>query len=152
VFATYHSDQPFQRQTSGLSNQKLIMAPPAIIDEDEEYASSEDSDFAPDNAPIVAESESEDSEGEEPAESTSVKKPKAKPAKRKRGEEEAEDVGYENSGDEEIIGKGLKAKKRKAKKGQDEDDEGGEGGFVRTRAMKALAYALYSSFMVKNIG
>jgi hypothetical protein len=53
--------------------------------------------------------------------------------------EEAEDVGFENSGDEEIVERGLKRQRKKGRKGQEDEDEGGEGGFVKTRRMAALA-------------
>ncbi|RDL39372.1 SWR1-complex protein 5 [Venustampulla echinocandica] len=113
--------------------------PPELIPDDEEYASSEDSDFAPDAAPVRDDEEvSSDSE----LEAESVKT--TKPAKRKRGTdaEEAEDAGFENSGDEAIIEKGKKRRKKKGKKGKkgnDEavEDEGGEGGLVKTRSMRA---------------
>lgn len=129
----------------------ITMAPP-ILDEvvdDENYASSEDEDFVPDEAPAAvasaSESESEpegEGEGETPAEAK-----KGKPAaKRKRGKqaaaggEDAEDIGFENSGDEAIIGKGLKKQRRRRRRGEEEEeDEGGEGGFVKTRRMAAAA-------------
>jgi len=115
--------------------------PPTLEDvEDEDYASSEDEDFVPEAAPAAASaSASEDSQSE--AEDATVTK-KAKPTKRKLvngQDEEAEDVGFENSGDEAIIGKGLKKQRRKKRRGEEEDDEGGEGGFVKTRRMAAQA-------------
>lgn len=117
------------------------MAPSVAIEnveDDENYASEEDSDFAPDRAPKGEDLASEASESEDEVETNTTKKSK-KSKKRKRGDDEAEDVGYDNSGDEAIIGKGLK-KSRKAKKGDiEKEDEGGEGGFVRTRAMMAAA-------------
>lgn len=109
--------------------------PPTPIDEvegDEEYASEEDSDFAPETV-RRDESASEDSEDD----IEESKDAKRKSIKRKR-EQDAEDVGYDNSGDEAIIGKGLKKSKR-SKKGADDNDDSGEGGFVQTRAMKAAA-------------
>lgn len=120
------------------------MAPPVIDDvEDENYASSEDDDFVPDDAPAAVASASEsESEGEADAEPAAAKK--GKPAvKRKRGKqpagEDAEDIGFENSGDEAIIGKGLKKQRRRRRRGEEEEDEGGEGGFVKTRRMAAAA-------------
>ncbi|KAL2074955.1 hypothetical protein VTL71DRAFT_8735 [Oculimacula yallundae] len=110
--------------------------PPELIPDDEEYASDEDSDFAPDAAPAPdAESSDEESEADEPA--TITKQPQ--PKKRKRGDdEEAEDVGFENSGDEAIMKEGSKSKRKKGKKNKDEiEDEGGEGGLVKTRSMRA---------------
>jgi hypothetical protein len=115
--------------------------PPELIPDEEEYASEEDSDFAPDSAPAKEDAESSDDEAEpEPEE---VKAPKS--TKRKRGpDDEAEDAGFENSGDEAIIEKGLKRQKKKSKKDKDvEDDEGGEGGLVKTRSMRAAAYVTF---------
>lgn len=109
--------------------------PPELIPDDEEYASEEDSDFAPDAEPAPdAESSDEESKAEEPA---AIAKPQAN--KRKRGdEEEAEDVGFENSGDEAIMKEGTKSKRKKGKKSKEEvEDEGGEGGLVKTRSMRA---------------
>ncbi|TAQ86089.1 hypothetical protein B7494_g5584 [Chlorociboria aeruginascens] len=113
--------------------------PPDLLPSDEEYASSEDPDFAPEALPLQA-SGSEASESESEAEpAPSVKKPKSTKRKRnkERPDQEAEDVGFENSGDEAIIEKGLK-RKRKKRKNADEEDEGGEGGLVKTRSMRAL--------------
>jgi hypothetical protein len=116
--------------------------PPEIIPDDEEYASSEDSDFAPEVAPVVASDASSDEEsdvGESPVKEP--KKTKTNPAKRKRGEDaEAEDAGFENSGDEAIIEKGLKRQRRKKGKDVQDDDEGGEGGLVKTRSMRAQEF------------
>ncbi|KFY30629.1 hypothetical protein V493_01787, partial [Pseudogymnoascus sp. VKM F-4281 (FW-2241)] len=129
------------------------MAPPPVIDdvEDDNYASSEDEDFVPDDAPaaVASASESEsEAEAEEEA-AAAVAAPAAKKgkpaAKRKRvkqaaGGEDAEDIGFENSGDEAIIGKGLKKQRRRRRRGEEEEeDEGGEGGFVKTRRMAAAA-------------
>jgi hypothetical protein len=128
---------------------------PALIDvvDDEDYASSEDSDFAPETAAdIETAAASEDSEPESDGAEQQQAKPK-KPVKRKRAaqNEEAEDVGFENSGDEEIVGKGLKKQRRKRRKGEQDDDEGGEGGFVKTRRMAALAYvSLIDHFQMRS--
>ncbi|KAH6702014.1 bucentaur or craniofacial development-domain-containing protein [Leptodontidium sp. MPI-SDFR-AT-0119] len=110
--------------------------PPELIPDDEDYASEEDSDFAPDAAPAPdAESSDEESEADEPAVVTKQPQPK----KRKRGDdEEAEDVGFENSGDEAIMKEGSKSKRKKGKKSKEEvEDEGGEGGLIKTRSMRA---------------
>lgn len=122
--------------------------PPELIPDEDEYASEEDSDFAPDA--VVAEDKDASSDEESEAEDTTntvAAKPKPKSAKRKRGEEEAEDLGSENSGDEAIIGAGEKERrkrKKKAKKGGvvdvEEDDEGGEGGLIKTRSQRAQEY------------
>jgi hypothetical protein len=106
--------------------------------DEEEYLSSEDSDFAPDVHQTTALSSPSSSDTEDDRDPT-IKKP----SKRKQPQE-AQDLGFENSGDEAIIGKANK-KRRKKGKGKDverqdeEDDEGGEGGFVKTRAMRAAA-------------
>ncbi|KAB8297141.1 hypothetical protein EYC80_002523 [Monilinia laxa] len=112
--------------------------PPELIPSDDEYASSEDEDFAPDAAP--AQEESSESEAEDEDSTVVIDKPKKKTTKRKRGDdEEAEDAGFENSGDEAIIERGLKRRKKKGKKGgkDEEGDEGGEGGLIKTRSMRA---------------
>jgi hypothetical protein len=122
--------------------------PPELVPDDEDYASEEDSDFAPDAAPAQASDASSDEESE--AEDEVKAKPKS--AKRKRGQnEEAEDAGFENSGDEAIIEKGLKRQKKKGKKGKDGDDdeeEGGEGGLIKTRSMRAQE-CVFSIFVVR---
>ncbi|KAH7328438.1 bucentaur or craniofacial development-domain-containing protein [Stachybotrys elegans] len=98
-------------------------------DDDEQYESSQDSDFAPDTAPAAASDQSEsEAEDDEP------KQKKRAPV----GEPEAGDAGYDNSGDEAIIERGLK--RRKKGKGNDaiaDDDEGGEGGLIKTRSQRA---------------
>jgi hypothetical protein len=124
-----------------------------LLDEDSDYASSEDSNFAPDEVPQAAGSGSSDSDSESEAENDtddvkSAKEQKIKgvtrTVKRKRDKiEGAEDVGFENSGDEEIVEKGLKRRRKRGKKSnedEDDDGEGGEGGFVRTRRMAMLAW------------
>ncbi|TVY29290.1 SWR1-complex protein [Lachnellula hyalina] len=116
--------------------------PPELIPDESDYASSEDSDFAPDAAPVDDAGGAESSDDEQDVVEEAVKKP----AKRKRGQanqEDAEDAGFENSGDEAIIERGLKRQRKKGKgKKSDEveveaDDEGGEGGLVKTRSMRA---------------
>lgn len=114
------------------------MPPDHLIIDDSDYASEEDSDFAPEVAAPIASDESSASESE--AESSSDKTVK-KPKKRKRAtahNEEAEDVGFENSGDEEIVERGLKRQRKKGRKILEDEDAGGEGGFVKTRRMAAL--------------
>jgi len=118
--------------------------PPELIPDDSDYASSEDSDFAPDAAPVDDAGGAESSDDEPDVVEEAVKKP----AKRKRGqanEEDAEDAGFENSGDEAIIERGLKRRRKKGKGRKSDaveveveaDDEGGEGGLVKTRSMRA---------------
>ncbi|KAK0669652.1 bucentaur or craniofacial development-domain-containing protein [Cercophora samala] len=112
------------------------MAPPEVDPLEEEYVSEEDSDFAPedDNAPAAEESSASADEDED-----ATAKPTAK-RKRPAGDDAAEDAGFENSGDEAIISKGLKKKKRKQTK-EDVEDEGGEGGLIKTRAQRAVEKA-----------
>ncbi|CAK7221141.1 swr complex subunit [Sporothrix curviconia] len=105
----------------------------AVMD-DENYASSEDSDFAPDNAPDAASAADSDSEGEANDREEAPKTQQAQRAAAKKGADEAEDVGYENSGDEAIIGKG---KKRRRRHGDSDGEDGGVGGFVKTRHQRA---------------
>lgn len=113
-------------------------------EDDSDYASAEDHDFNPDATSKDDASDSED----DSAPAAQIESETKKPTKRKRAKvdngdgQEAEDVGFENSGDEAIIGKGLKKAKRRKRKGEESEDEGGEGGFVRTRRMAALAYVL----------
>lgn len=105
-----------------------------LIDEDEQYASSEDSDFAPDAAPAQ---DSEQSDSEDEAAGSD------RPSKRQRTEGGQGDAGYDNSGDEAIIKRGEKKKRKKGKDktGLDaEDDEGGEGGLIKTRRQRAAEY------------
>ncbi|KAJ3571136.1 hypothetical protein NPX13_g5483 [Xylaria arbuscula] len=121
------------------------MAPEPIIDEDD-YASEEDSDFAPGGATADhglgsgSESESEASLDR----STTAAKPK-----RKRTSAEAVEGDFENSGDETIIRKGQKRqKKAKRTDGDIEEDEGGEGGLIKTRSQRALEKAERKSHAV----
>ncbi|KAI1100407.1 BCNT-domain-containing protein [Jackrogersella minutella] len=109
------------------------MAQEPLLDED--YASDEDSDFAPDDAaPLqggLDASESEDDEVELVAVSS-----------RKRSADADVDGDFENSGDEAIIHKGKKRQKKGRRKDVvAEDDEGGEGGLIKTRSMRAVEKA-----------
>ncbi|KAG6265087.1 swr complex subunit [Claviceps purpurea] len=109
------------------------MPPDPLADDDEQYASSQDSDFAPDAAPEAASdaSDSEDAPVDGPLKRTH--------AEAVAGPSDREDHGYDNSGDEAIIGKGRKRRRRAQERGQlvDEDEEGGPGGLVKTRAQRA---------------
>lgn len=102
------------------------MPPDPILDEDEQYASSEDSDFAPDAAPDQASNHSGSEDGDD--------RPK-----RPANDQEADEAGYDNSGDEAIIKRGEKRRKRsKGKVGaHGDEDEGGEGGLIKTRRQRA---------------
>ncbi|KAH8894985.1 BCNT-domain-containing protein [Thozetella sp. PMI_491] len=107
------------------------------LDHEEEYFSEEDSDFAPEDARGDASaSEDESAEGEKAATTK---------AKRQAGDAEAEDAGFDNSGDEGIIAKG----KKRRRKNKDKDGEvaatanGGEDGegetaLIKTRSMRAV--------------
>lgn len=103
-----------------------------VIDEDEDYQSSQDSDFAPDDAPDAASgpSDSEDETDE------------AARKRRRPVNETTADGGddYDNSGDEAIIERGRKRQKRAKAKGETVDDEGGEGGLIKTRRQRAAEY------------
>ncbi|KAI0024761.1 bucentaur or craniofacial development-domain-containing protein [Xylariomycetidae sp. FL0641] len=117
------------------------MPPDPVIDED--YASEEDSDFAPDAAPADGASEASESEADDD-------QPTA-PSKRKRVNPDAGTANedFENSGDEAIIQKGKKRQKKSKKKdGVPEDDEGGEGGLIKTRSMRATEKAERKSHAV----
>ena len=107
--------------------------PQSIHDEDDQYASAEDSDFAPEDAPDAA-SEASDSEGDSEAPATTKRK--------RETDDAADDAGFENSGDEAILSKGQKRRR----KGKDRDadaarpDEGEDGPLVKTRSMRAAEY------------
>lgn len=109
--------------------------PDSVPPNDDAYVSSEDEDFDPTTGDV--EKNGEDSSESETDEGRSdLKLSKTKKVKRGRKEGEAEDLGFENSGDEATIQKG---KKRKRKDGAKADEEsGGEGGFVKTRRMRAV--------------
>lgn len=114
--------------------QRTAMSADHVMDEDEQYASSEDSDFASDTAPAPV-SDASDSEPEPEQAGT-----KRRPAKAKAKEPGADEAGYDNSGDEAIIEKGRKRRRRARDKGVDEYEEGGEGGLVKTRRQRAAEY------------
>ena len=117
------------------------MAPEPIIDE-EDYASDEDSDFAPGAAAADNGSRSGlGSESEAESEASLDQSTSAGP-KRKRANADAVEGDLENSGDETIIRKGQKPqKKAKRTDGDAEEDEGGEGGLIKTRRQRALEKA-----------
>lgn len=104
--------------------------------DDEDYASSEDSDFAPEEAPERGGEASSDDE-DEPAGDAAAPAPAKRKRKTQAGDaDDAEDAGFENSGDEAIIGRGKK--KQKSRQAQRDEDEGGEGGLIKTRSMRAV--------------
>ncbi|MCJ1326967.1 hypothetical protein MMC10_003633 [Thelotrema lepadinum] len=112
-------------------------------EDDENYISSEDEDFNLESAgPQPQGSSSSEAEEEDENDTRTTlkvqrKKPKPKP------QDEAEDLGFENSGDEGIIKAGTKEARRRKRKRKGSaghgDDSGGEGGFVQTRSMRAAA-------------
>lgn len=106
------------------------MAADPLTDEEEQYDSANDSDFAPDGEPDIVSSGDEDDEGEDGGKER--KKRKQRTADTAPADAE-EDVVYENSGDEAIITKG----KKKLKKAKDADEDGGDGGLIKTRAQRA---------------
>ena len=119
----------FQARTANIHNAK--MPPDPLLDEDEQYASSEDSDFAPDDAPNQA-SDQSDVEDEKEGGNRATNK-RTLPA----ADEDAADAGYDNSGDEAIIKRGEKRRKKTEARGVQEGDEGGEGGLIKTRRQRA---------------
>ncbi|MCJ1479078.1 hypothetical protein MMC13_007762 [Lambiella insularis] len=110
---------------------------PDAMEEDEAYVSSEDEDFDPSaaRADEDASSSSEDESAKGPTILTAGDKQSKKTQKRGKKENEAEDLDFENSGDEATI---KKAAKRKRRGDMGDDDSGGEGGFVKTRSMRAV--------------
>ncbi len=109
------------------------MPPPDVSMEDDAYASSEDSDFALENVPDNASSGESDGDGDGAA-TLATRKADAGG----RDAAEAEDAGFENSGDEAVIGKGRKRRRRDKGVGAGSDGEdGGAGGFVKTRSQRA---------------
>ncbi|KAI0428623.1 bucentaur or craniofacial development-domain-containing protein [Xylaria sp. FL1042] len=119
-----------------------MMAAEQIIDDDE-YASEDDSDFAPGAA--VAEGGS----GSESDSEADADRPTGATPKRKRIDTDANEGDFENSGDETIIQKG-KRRQKKAKRtdGDVEEDEGGEGGLIKTRRQRAQEKAERKSHAV----
>lgn len=118
----------FQARTTNIHNAK--MPPDPLLDEDEQYASSEDSDFAPDDAPNQASDQSDVEDEKDGGDRTTNKR--TLPA----ADEDAADAGYDNSGDEAIIKRGEKRRKKTEARGV-QDDEGGEGGLIKTRRQRA---------------
>ncbi|KAI1426047.1 bucentaur or craniofacial development-domain-containing protein [Xylaria sp. FL1777] len=118
------------------------MAQEPAIDEDD-YASEEDSDFAPGAAAAEYRSGSE-SESE-----ADIDQPTGATPKRKRIDADSVEGDFENSGDETIIQKGRRRqKKAKRTDGDAEEDEGGEGGLVKTRRQRAQEKAERKSHTV----
>lgn len=131
LIQTYGQNLPTQKHTN--------MPPETLLDPEEDYASSEDSDFAPEEAaerestPSEDEAEAADATPDQTTATTTTSK-----RKRQAGDDhEAEDAGFENSGDEAVIGRGKKRLKRAAARHHGDDDEGGEGGLIKTRSQRA---------------
>ena len=102
--------------------------------EEDGYVSEEDDNFDP-SAAAGDENVSSNSESEADEPDASAKGRKLIPKKVSGTKaEEAEDAGFENSGDEGIIKKGAKRRRKDSM-----DESGGEGGFVKTRSMRAVA-------------
>lgn len=123
--------------------------------DDEDYASEEDSDFAPDeevageDGAAAEDADSSDSEADATARTTGTGR-----KRRQAGDGDADDAGFENSGDEAIIEKGKKRRKKGQQQQQQhaqgsrfdqEEEGGGEGGLIKTRSMRAVECV--SSFM-----
>lgn len=105
------------------------------IRSEDDYISSEDEDFDPTKAAAEAKEDlSSDSEAEDGT--TTTQAPKVGKPKQQAKSVHPEDLGFENSGDEATIRKGRKRKRKDGK--AEEDESGGEGGFVRTRGMRAV--------------
>lgn len=106
------------------------MSNPPIIDDD--YESEADFDFAPDTAAAGAVSESEsDADDDEPQAARAE-------TKRKPADPDAIEGDFENSGDEAVIHKGNKRRKKtKRADGANDHDEETEDGFVKTRSQRA---------------
>ncbi|RYP92679.1 hypothetical protein DL770_001192 [Monosporascus sp. CRB-9-2] len=118
------------------------MPPGPAVDED--YASDEDSDFAPDTAPAADASDVSESEDESD-------QPGAKRKRNKHpADDDAADAGFENSGDEAIIQKGKKRQKKARRKDGEvkDDEEAGDGGLIKTRSMRATEKAERKSHAV----
>lgn len=127
-FVVYATGSP-ARTSNIIYNAK--MPPDPLLDEEEQYASSEDSDFAPDDVLDQA-SDQSDIEDEKDEDNKATNK-RNRPAV----DEDAADAGYDNSGDEAIIKRGEKRRKKTEAKGVHEDEEGGEGGLIKTRRQRA---------------
>ncbi|KAK3692076.1 bucentaur or craniofacial development-domain-containing protein [Podospora appendiculata] len=114
------------------------------LDLDEEYASEEDSDFAPDAATAAAADDDDELSASDDETTTATTSKPIAGGRKRPADNEAEDVGFVNSGDEAIIEKGKKRRKKPKRKDgaePDDDEAGGEGGLVKTRSMRAVEKA-----------
>jgi hypothetical protein len=125
---------------------KLPVTQPAMpapfIDDEEPYASSEDSDFAPDTENGPAAEDSDQSASESEAGVTTKQQSAKRNAPSGQGTP-AEDAGYDNSGDEAIIKKGERKRRKGKSKDDIEDEDGGEGGLIKTRRQRAAEYVTF---------
>ncbi|TLD05379.1 uncharacterized protein PgNI_09848 [Pyricularia grisea] len=114
-----------------MADTAIILPDPGV---EEEYASSEDSDFAPEDT-AARESSPDDSDDEDvPPDVAPATAPKRK---RNANDDEPQDVGFENSGDEAIIEKAKTKRQKKVRKANQDGDEGGDGGLIKTRSQRA---------------
>jgi len=106
--------------------------PKTIVQADDDYDEEEDTDFNPDANVAEDAAESSESDEEDTAETTGPKRKRTKPTRTT-----AEDIDFDNSGDEATIQRGKKRKRKDGVKTVD-DDEGGEGGLIKTRAQRLV--------------
>jgi len=106
--------------------------PKTIAQADDDYDEEEDTDFNPDANAAEDAAESSESDEEDTAETTGPKRKRTKPTTTT-----AEDIDFDNSGDEATIQRGKKRKRKDGGKTVD-DDEGGEGGLIKTRAQRLV--------------
>lgn len=109
--------------------------------EDDDYISAEDSDFAPDK---VVNGNDEISDDEDKTGTRPNKKRKYVSDTNSPRRQSA--VSFENSGDEAIISKGKKRRKKQARYSDAEhaalDTDEDDGPLIKTRAMKAVEYVI----------
>ena len=95
---------------------------------EEDYNSASDEDFNPDNAALTAAADDNEESSSSGDENDIAIQPRS--GKRKVT---ADDVDFDNSGDEATI---KKARRKKQSNAQEDEDEGGEGGLIKTRAQR----------------
>ncbi|KAJ2906873.1 bucentaur or craniofacial development-domain-containing protein [Zalerion maritima] len=123
-------------------------------DEDEQYASEEDSDFAPDEGGAAGDAVEPDEDDDSDVAADGAGEAGSKKRKRETTGPAADgDADFENSGDEAVIKKGKKKRRKKAKTkdgegaadaaagAADEDGDEDEGPLIKTRSMKAVEKA-----------
>ncbi len=118
-----------------MSGRKPTSTPPSLAEDEGEYISSEDEDFDPSAAADDDGNVSSDESDDSPNVAVLTAKPgRKKPKGRKTKNDAAGDLGFENSGDEATM---HQAKGQGRKRRTLDEDSGGEGGFVKTRSMRA---------------